>query len=144
MSPTLQETEAFVRSKIESPAQQQHMADVAAGVRHLDEDTQHTAWLHDIVEDTDVTVTELISRGYPTEVIDAVCLLTRPVKMSYADYIDQLISSGNRMAIAVKLSDNIDNTRFDRLNQLNHYAVNALLKRYNGVKEKLIASLDRR
>jgi (p)ppGpp synthase/HD superfamily hydrolase len=147
MMPTLEFTEHLVRTKFEGQHDDagvpmaDHMMRVWQRVQHLDEDTQHIAWLHDIVEDTDVTITELISLGYSTDVVEAVYLLTKPDKMPYADYIDHLISSGDRRAITVKLADNADNTDPKRWLYLNPYKAQALSKRYHGVKEKLIGAL---
>lgn len=145
--PTLEFTEHLVRTKFEGQHDDagvpmaDHMMRVWQRVQHLDEDTQHIAWLHDIVEDTDVTITELISLGYSTDVVEAVYLLTKPDKMPYADYIDHLISSGDRRAITVKLADNADNTDPKRWLYLNPYKAQALSKRYHGVKEKLTGAL---
>ena len=147
MNPTLEYTEALVRMKFAGQTDDagipmaDHMMRVWKRVQHLDEDTQHVAWLHDIIEDTDVTITELISLGYSTDVVEAVYLLTKPDKMPYADYIDHLISSGDRRAITVKLADNADNTDPKRWLYLNPYKAQALTKRYHGVKEKLIGAL---
>lgn len=119
----------------------EHMKRVHARVADQDIETQHIAWLHDLVEDTDVTITELISMGYSTEVVDAVYLLSKPKKMPYADYIDHLISSGNQRAIRVKIADNADNNDPHRWLMLNPYRAQALTKRYAGVREKLIGAL---
>ena len=145
--PSLKETEDLVREVFLGQVDDggipmaDHMMRVWQRVQHLDEDTQHIAWLHDIVEDTNVTITELISRGYPTEVIDAVFLLTKPKQMPYADYIDHLVASGNRRAIVVKLADNADNNDPKRWLSLNPFKAQALTKRYAGVREKLIGAL---
>ena len=145
--PSLKETEDLVREVFLGQVDDggipmaDHMMRVWQRVQHLDEDTQHIAWLHDIVEDTNVTITELISRGYPTEVIDAVFLLTKPKHTPYADYIDHLVASGNRRAIVVKLADNADNNDPKRWLSLNPFKAQALTKRYAGVREKLIGAL---
>ena len=145
--PSLKETEDLVREVFQGQVDDggipmaDHMMRVWQRVQHLDEDTQHIAWLHDIVEDTDVTITELISRGYSTEVIDAVFLLTQPKQTPYADYIDYLVASGNRRAIVVKLADNADNNDPKRWLSLNPFKAQALTKRYAGVREKLIGAL---
>lgn len=119
----------------------EHMKRVHARVADQDIHTQHIAWLHDIVEDTNVTITELISMGYSTEVVEAVALLTKPKKMPYADYIEALVASGNQRAIRVKLADNADNTDPHRWLYLDRFKAQALAKRYAGVREKLIGAL---
>ena len=145
--PSLKETEDLLREVFRGQVDDggipmaDHMMRVWQRVQHLDEDTQHIAWLHDIVEDTNVTITELISRGYSTEVIDAVFLLTKPNQMPYANYIDHLVASGNRRAIVVKLADNADNNDPKRWLSLNPFKAQALTKRYAGDREKLIGAL---
>ena len=145
MTPDLEFTEKLVREKFAGQTDRSgvpmadHMMRVVGYLDGEDELTLHTAWLHDIVEDTDVTVTELISLGYPTEVVDAVVLLTHDKKaMSYADYIDRLCLSKNLRAIKVKLADQRDNLDPHRWLQLNKYVQNALRKRYAGVEQKLM------
>ena len=71
------------------------------------------ALLHDVVEDTAVTLDDL--RGdMPAEVVDAVALLTHAPDVSYSDYIAAI--KGNALARAVKLQDlahNMDIGRID-------------------------------
>lgn len=142
MIPTLTETETLVREAFEGQTDKggvpiaEHMARVVARLPQDDEILLHIGWLHDILEDTKVTIDH-----YPAEVIEAVQLLTRPKKMPYPEYIDRLIASGNRRAIMVKLADNMDNTDPHRWLHLNRYMQNALSKRYAGVKEKLLCAL---
>ena len=62
------------------------------------------AYLHDVAEDTAVTIEELEIK-YGKEVADGVRLLTRQKKESYAQYLISLIASGNRIAMYVKLAD---------------------------------------
>ena len=69
------------------------------------------ALLHDVVEDTDITMEEL-SREFPPEVIDAVKLLTHDDATPYYDYIRAI--KENPTARKIKLADiahNSDQTR---------------------------------
>ena len=61
--------------------------------------------LHDIVEDTDITLDDLRSMGVEEEVIAAVDLLTHREEDSYEDYVRKIAFSGNETAIQVKLHD---------------------------------------
>lgn len=148
MSPTLEYTEALVRTKFEGQADDagvsmaDHMMRVHARVAQYDIETQHVAWLHDIIEDTDVTGGDLFDMGYSEAVVEAVLLLTKPEKMPYAEYIDRLCQSGNHRALLVKLADNADNTDPKRWLYLNPYKAQALTKRYHGVREKLLKALE--
>lgn len=138
-------TETLVRAKFAGQLDRSgvpmadHMMRVASHVADEDEATQHAAWLHDILEDTDMTVTELISLGYPPEVIEAVVLLTHDKEfLTYPEYIDRICESGNLRAIKVKLADQRDNKDPKRWLTLNRYVQNALRNRYAGVEEKLM------
>jgi (p)ppGpp synthase/HD superfamily hydrolase len=70
---------------------------------------QTVAYLHDIVEDTAVTLPDL--NGFGDDVARAVGLLTRTDGVAYTDYIDGLLASGDRLALAVKIADLTDHLR---------------------------------
>ncbi len=148
MSPTLEFTEHLVRTKFEGQHDDagvpmaDHMMRVWQRVQHLDQDTQHIAWLHDILEDTDLTGGDLFDMGYDELVVNAVLLLTKPDSLTYPEYINRLCESGDWRAITVKLADNADNTDPKRWLYLNPYKANALTKRYHGVREKLLKALE--
>lgn len=79
------------------------------------------ALLHDVLEDTPWTAEQLLERGYPTAVVDAVKLLTRPEgkgRPTYIDWIRLLARSRNRIAIRVKIADNEDNSDPERVARL--------------------------
>lgn len=67
------------------------------------------ALLHDVIEDTDVTVDELQARFGP-RVAAIVAALTKPLGAVYTDYISNLAASGDIDAVRVKLADNLDNS----------------------------------
>lgn len=65
-----------------------------------------TGFLHDVIEDTDWTMKDIIRFGFSKEIQDALALLTHDKeKMSYGDYILNIIHSDNTIAINVKLAD---------------------------------------
>lgn len=69
------------------------------------------ALLHDVVEDTDVTLDDL-AREFPPEVVAVVALLTHDDKTDYFDYVRAI--KKNPVAVNVKLADlahNSDQTR---------------------------------
>jgi (p)ppGpp synthase/HD superfamily hydrolase len=79
-----------------------------------DETSTCVALLHDVVEDTDMTLDDLRSRGMPDEVCEAVRLLTHERYQPYADYVRAV--AGNETARKVKLADlahNMDESRID-------------------------------
>jgi hypothetical protein len=82
-----------------------HLLRVMLGVRGFR--TQMAAVLHDILEDTQVTVDQLHAAGLPDDVVDAVIALTHRAEQSYAQYIEQV--AGDALAREVKLADLADN-----------------------------------
>lgn len=71
------------------------------------------ALLHDVVEDTPVTLADLEKAGFSPEAVEAVRLLTHDKSMPYMDYINAL--KGNPIARAVKLADLKHNSDLARL-----------------------------
>lgn len=64
---------------------------------------QIVAWLHDVLEDTDVKVQDLIDAGFDKGLIGAIVNLTRLGKESYLDYI--LRVKRDEIARKVKIED---------------------------------------
>lgn len=83
-----------------------------------DEDEYLAALLHDVLEDTGVTESDLRDFGYSEKTIGIVKLLTRPSGVTYLDWIRQIAASGNQGAIRVKLADNAHNSDPKRIAQL--------------------------
>jgi len=69
--------------------------------------TQMVAVLHDVLEDTAVSVGELRDVGFPDEVVAAVVALTHLPENTYEEYIEQV--AGDPLAREVKLADLADN-----------------------------------
>lgn len=64
-------------------------------------------WLHDILEDTDMTAQGLRSRGYPDEVVDAVVAITKVEGESRKEYLRKC--KDNYLALVVKKADTMVN-----------------------------------
>lgn len=62
-------------------------------------------FLHDVVEDTNVTFDDLRAEHIPEEIIEALQLCTHHKGQSYEEYVQRIIDSGNMTAIHVKLND---------------------------------------
>jgi hypothetical protein len=73
-----------------------------------------TAFLHDVVEDTNVGLAELSKLDFDPEVIDAVRLLTKDKSLNYEQNIQNIIKSGNPLAMMVKYADNYENFTGDK------------------------------
>lgn len=89
-----------------------HPASVAVGViaavaQWDDDPASHAvaaAWLHDVVEDTDVTLDDLQHvHSFPWQVVTAVDRLTKRDGQSYTDYIKQVASYA--VSRVVKIAD---------------------------------------
>lgn len=63
------------------------------------------AYLHDILEDTVVTITDLKKLGISYSIINSVAILTRDDGEEYFSYINRVKKSGNTTAITVKIAD---------------------------------------
>lgn len=77
-----------------------------------EEATTVAALLHDVVEDTEMTLDDLREAGISPEVVDALALLTHAPGVPYLDYVQAI--GKNPIARAVKLADlqhNSDPTR---------------------------------
>jgi (p)ppGpp synthase/HD superfamily hydrolase len=72
-----------------------------------DEIAQTVAWLHDVLEDTSLTVPDLTAAGMAPEVINVVILLTVRREQTHNQYLDQIKS--NPIATKVKIADLIAN-----------------------------------
>lgn len=77
-----------------------------------DEISVCVALLHDVVEDTDITL-EFLEKNFPSEVTEAVGLLTHKKGVPYEDYLKQI--KENPVAKAVKLADIAHNSDFSRI-----------------------------
>lgn len=77
-----------------------------------DEITACTALLHDVLEDTDVTIEEL-EKEFPKEVTEALRLLTHNIKMDYFEYVRAIRQ--NPVARTVKMADLMHNSDQSRL-----------------------------
>ena len=90
-----------------------HIQTVASNVNSTKE--KIVAYLHDTVEDTDITI-EKIYEEFGEEIGDAVKVITKPRKLDYTKYIEQIKS--NELARAVKIADLKHNMDLSRLKEV--------------------------
>jgi (p)ppGpp synthase/HD superfamily hydrolase len=88
-----------------------HLFRVMLGVEGWEART--VAVLHDIIEDTPMTIEQLRDEGIPERVVDAVVALTHLEGDTYEAYIEAL--AANDLARQVKLADLADNLATNRL-----------------------------
>lgn len=90
--------------KVGEPYFDVHVADVAARVAAFGPLVEAVAWLHDVAEDTEVTVDDL-RETFPAEVADAVDALTRRPGEQADDYYARV--KANPVARTVKVHGDI-------------------------------------
>ncbi len=91
-----------------------------------DEYSVCVALLHDVVEDTDITIEELIIEGFPKEVINAIELMTHSDSVPYLDYVK--IIKNNPIARKVKLADLMHNSDLSRLDKIDDKVLERVAK----------------
>ena len=62
-------------------------------------------FLHDVIEDSDLTIDDLRSKGVDEEVLEALELLTHDKETDYFEYVHRIAHSGNYTAIHTKIND---------------------------------------
>ena len=98
------------------------------------EEEKIVAVLHDIVEDTDISLDDLRSEGFSEEVVSAVECLTKQDGENYDSYIERI--SFNPLAVKIKLADLEDNRDLTRLPEVTDKDLERIEK-YDKALEKL-------
>jgi (p)ppGpp synthase/HD superfamily hydrolase len=93
------------------------------------------AVLHDVVEDTEVTIDDLADEGFPTEVLDAIQALTKLKGESRLDAAMRAVR--NPIARKVKLADLADNMDMSRIPHPTA-SDHARLREYENVRKLLL------
>lgn len=96
---------------------------------------QLTALLHDVVEDSDISLEDLRELKVPEVVIEAVSCITHGKHEEYISYLKRVKS--NPVALAVKLKDIEDNLDPNRLLKLPEETRDRLKKKYEKALEYL-------
>ena len=79
------------------------------------------ALLHDVVEDTPCTLSDLQAMGFPSEILEAIALLTHKDAIPYMDYVAKIRE--NPIARTVKLADLRHNSDLTRLEYVDAHAL---------------------
>jgi len=94
------------------------------------------AGLHDVVEDSDITLDQLRAEGFSDEALAAIDALTKPDGESRMDAAAQ--AKANPVALRVKLADNADNQDMTRIGNVTEQDL-VRLEEYKQVRAFLLA-----
>ena len=114
-----------------------HPLRVAGSVQHLGPEYEQAALLHDIVEDTTMTLDALRAHGFSAAVVEAVGLLSRDRSVTYKQFVQDIADSGSVLAKQVKLADIEDHLEADD----GHVLKDSMVKRYEDAKAILLVAL---
>ena len=78
---------------------------VAVGLMGSNDAEIKTGFLHDVAEDTDLTIDDLRQKGVDEEVLAALELLTHDKGTDYFEYVHRIAHSGNYTAIHTQIND---------------------------------------
>ena len=111
---------------------------VAVGLMGSNDAEIKAGFLHDVVEDSDLTIDDLRSKDVDEEVLAALELLTHDKETDYFEYVYKIAHSGNYTAIHTKINDlkhNFDRGRksYKRAKELND---TEKAERLKGINEK--------
>jgi (p)ppGpp synthase/HD superfamily hydrolase len=88
-----------------------HPLRVMHKVEHIDE--KIVAVMHDLIEDTKLTIDDIKNKGFNENICDALICLTKQKSEIYENYIKRI--SDNKIATIVKIADLEDNMNIMRL-----------------------------
>ena len=71
------------------------------------------AVLHDVVEDSDLTLEDLLVQGFPADIVDSIAALTKIAGEEYETYLQRVME--NAIALRVKIADMTDNLDISRI-----------------------------
>ena len=108
----------------------QHPLYVASQVKT--EQEKAVALLHDVIEDSDVTVDDLLVSGLSNEVVTAVQILTKKKGQNYQEYLEKVKS--NNLARVVKLADLKHNSDLSRLKTVSNTDYERVKKYKNAIR----------
>ena len=86
-----------------------------------DEISTVCALLHDVVEDSDMTLEGLAGMGFPAQVIEVLSLLTHAEGVPYMDYVREIAK--NPIAKKVKIADLTHNSDLTRMDEVDEWAL---------------------
>lgn len=97
-----------------------HLLRVMLRIKNPTEDQLHIALLHDVIEDTHITLEHLEQLGYNQNIIDSVKWCSRNMfpDLTFTEWMIKIGKEAPEDAIIVKIADISDNLGFERMNGL--------------------------
>ncbi|NRZ82601.1 hypothetical protein DFR96_003875 [Clostridium beijerinckii] len=97
------------------------------------------AVLHDVIEDTDITIDYLKNEGFSEEILSALDALTRRHNETYDEFIERIIT--NRLACEIKLAD-LKRQYESIKNRKSFQKDYERIKKYNKAADKILNALE--
>ena len=116
---------------------------IAVGIMGSDDAEIKAGFLHDVVEDSELTIDDLRRKGVDGEVLAALELLTHDKKTDYFEYVYRIAHSGNYIAMHTKINDlkhNLDRGRksYQQAKELNDTEKTERLSKINEKHQKAL------
>jgi hypothetical protein len=94
-----------------------HLLRVMLRLKNADENTKHIALLHDIVEDTNITLEDLKAMGYNNVIVEGVKWCSRNMfpELTFTTWMQKIGQEAPQEAILVKIADISDNLGYERM-----------------------------
>lgn len=125
-----------------------HVESVALALAPFGDEAMMVGYLHDSIEDTDITAEDLHKiYGIPDNVIESVRFMSRNLyseNQTYMDMIRVIASTGTYHSRLAKIADNAHNSRLDRvIENASQEAMDFSAKRYSRARKILYPSVSR-
>lgn len=91
-----------------------------------DENTTIVALLHDVIEDTEITLDDFREMGFCEPVCEAIAVMTHEKDVPYMEYVAKI--KQNPIARIVKLADLQHNSDLTRVDEIDEGAINRVEK----------------
>lgn len=129
------------QSQVDKGGQPYILHPVRVALRCQTEAEKIVALLHDVIEDTDITIEHLRQVGFSQTITDAVEALTKIEGEDYMMFIERV--SYNDLAASVKIQDLKDNMDISRLNGKPHWKMDIYQKALSFLETCGISSIPR-
>ena len=97
--------------------------------------------LHDVIEDTIITTSDLRQVGFSDEIVNVISIITKEDHELYSDYIDRILKSNNMDAINIKISDIKHNMDLSRIKNPTEKDIERIERKYKPQYKKIIEYL---